>query len=96
MQNTSDWIPKERHNAAAAEYAMTELKALLKILDGRLDGRAYITGDRFTLVDLDIASVLGWGLYVCKVDLSSTPNLQAWLGRVTQRPSFAAEQQSAH
>jgi glutathione S-transferase len=40
--------------------------------------------------------VLGWGLYVCKVDLAATPNLQAWLGRVTQRPSFAAEQQSAH
>lgn len=95
MQNTSDWIPKERHNAAAAEHAMSELKGLLGILDARLDGRAYLTGDNFTLADLDLASVLGWGLHVCKVDISSHSHLQAWLGRVTRRPSFAAERQSA-
>lgn len=95
MQNTSDWIPKERHNAAAAEHALSEMKGLLAILDGRLNGRAHVTGDHFTLADLDLASVLGWGLHMCKIDISSLPHLQGWLGRVTQRPSFAAERQSA-
>lgn len=95
MQNTSDWVPKERHNAQQAEHAMSELKGLLRILDGRLDGRVYITGERITLVDIDLASVLGWGLHFARVDISGLPHLQAWLGRVTQRPSFAAEQQSA-
>lgn len=92
MQNSSDWIPKERHNAAAAEYALGEFKRLLGILDGRLDGRDYITGSNFTLADCDLASVLGWGLYMVKVDISAMSNLKAWLGRINARPSFAREQ----
>ncbi len=94
MNNTSDWIPKERHNAAQAEHSRTEMVSLLRMLDARLDGRDYITGERFTLVDVDVASVLGWGLYMTKVDISELKHLQAWLGRCTQRPSFASEQAS--
>jgi len=92
MQNSSDWIPKERHNAASAEYAMGEFTGLLAILDARLNGRDYVTGGQFTLADLDLASVLGWGMHMTKADISGMPHLQAWLGRIHARPSFAREQ----
>lgn len=86
MMNTSEWTPKEQHNAAQAESAMTEVHNLLRILDARLTGRAYVTGESFTLTDLDLAAMLGWGLMVAKVDVSPYANVQAWLGRIQERP----------
>jgi GST-like protein len=86
MQNTSDFVPKELHHAPTAEAAMKEVKDLLGILDAHLSKSAYLSGDRFTLADLDLASVLGWGLYVIKVDLAPYPKLAAWLGGASKRP----------
>ena len=90
MQNTSDFIPKELHHAPTAEAAMKEVKDLLGILDAHLSKSAYLSGDRFTLADLDLAAVLGWGLYVIKVDLAPYPKLAAWLGAASQRPGNRA------
>jgi GST-like protein len=87
MMNSSDMFPKEQQNAKQAELSLNELRGLLRILDSRLDGRPYITGERLTLVDLDIGAVLGWGLNWAKIDVSDLPNLKAWFDRLTARPS---------
>jgi glutathione S-transferase len=92
MMNTSEWTPKEQHNEPQAEAALKELHGLLRILDDRLDGRDYLTGDRFTLADLDLASVMGWGLGWAKIDIAPYPKLQAWLGRINERPAARAVQ----
>lgn len=91
MQNTSDWIPREQHNAQQAEAALKETHELLRMLEARLDARPYITGERFTLVDLDLASVLGWGLHFAGVDIGALKNIQAWLARCTGRPGYPDE-----
>lgn len=88
LQNTGEWIPKEAHNAKQAELGMDDLRESLRILDAHLNGRKYVTGDRFTLVDVDLASVLGWGVHFAKVDLTAYPKLAAWLGDVSQRPAM--------
>src|SRR5262249_44942937 len=90
LSNTGSHTPKELQNAAQAEKALEELQGLLRILDGRLDGRDYLTGERFTLADLDVASVMGWGLSWAKLDISSHPRVQAWLGRIQERPAARA------
>ncbi|MGK3959666.1 glutathione S-transferase family protein [Sorangium sp. So ce118] len=90
MANTSEYFPKEMHNEKQAEHTLAEIHGLLRILDSRLDGRAYVTGERCTLVDLDLASVLGWGLMAAKIDFSEQKNLKGWLGRIMERPSFKA------
>ncbi|WP_437543972.1 glutathione S-transferase family protein [Sorangium sp. So ce367] len=90
IKNTSDWFPKEQQDAKQAEAALTEARGLLRILDGRLDGRQYITGERCTLVDLDLASVLGWGLQAGKIDISELKSLKGWLGRIMERPAVKA------
>lgn len=90
MLNTSSWVPAEMHHPKQAEQALDELHKLLGMLDARLAGRQYITGDTFTLADLDLASVLGWGLMVSKVDISGLANLQAWLSRCNERPAARA------
>ena len=95
LENILDWVPKERQNPGQAEFYLKETHNLLNILDARLEGRAYLTGERCTLVDLDLASVLGWGLHFAKVDTADRKHLTAWLGRVTRRPSFARPDQSA-
>lgn len=90
MMNTSEYFPKEMHNEKQAEQALTEVRDLLRILDGRLEGRPYLTGERCTLADLDLASVLGWGLPAAKIDASEQKNLQGWLGRIMERPAVKA------
>lgn len=87
MTNVSEMFPKEQQNAKQAEAALGELRNLLRILDSRLDGRPYILGERFTLVDVDLAAVLGWGLAWAKIDVSDLPNLKGWLSRVSERPA---------
>lgn len=94
MQNTSDWFPKESHNAKQAEMSLTELKSLLTILDNRLEGREYLTGSQFTLADLDLTSVMGWGLQAAKIDISPYKNLTTWLKKIQQRPSSKSLQES--
>jgi GST-like protein len=86
MLNTSDFIPKELHHAPQAEAAMKDLLEQLGILDAHLSKNAFLSGDRFTLADLDLASVLGWGLHVTKVDLAPYPKVAAWLGSASKRP----------
>ncbi|WP_437793344.1 glutathione S-transferase family protein [Sorangium sp. So ce693] len=90
MKNTSEWFPKEQQDAKQAEAALNEVRGLLRILDGRLDGRPYVTGERCTLADLDLASVLGWGLSMTKIDTSELKNLKGWLGRIMERPAVKA------
>lgn len=90
MKNTSEWFPKEQQDAKQAEAALNEMRGLLRILDGRLDGRPYLTGERCTLADLDLASVLGWGLSMTKIDTSELKNLNGWLGRIMERPAVKA------
>lgn len=81
MQNTSDWVPKEQHNAAQAAAALVESNELLAILDKHLAGRDFLTGERCTLADLDLVSVLGWGLMMVKIDPAPYTNLVGWLAR---------------
>lgn len=85
MHNTSDYVPKEQHNAAQAEAALAESKLRLSILDKHLEGRDFITGSQCTLADLDLVSVLGWALYMTKIDPSPYANLAAWLERTGKR-----------
>jgi GST-like protein len=89
LANTSEYFPKELHHPKQAEAAMAEVQTQLGVLNGRLSDRDYVTGDRFTLADVDLASVLGWGLSVAKVDLNAYPKVAAWLGRASQRPANA-------
>ncbi|WP_437731631.1 glutathione S-transferase family protein [Sorangium sp. So ce1335] len=90
MANTSDYFPKELHNEKQAEQTLTEVRALLRILDERLDGRPYVLGERCTLVDLDFVAMLGWGLMAAKIDIADLKNLKGWLDRIAERPAVKA------
>lgn len=90
LANTSEYTPADQRNAGQAEAALTELHAMLRILDARIGERGNVVHDRWTLVDADLSSVLGWGLYAGKIDAAEHRNVGAWLARAMQRPAQRA------
>lgn len=50
--------------------------------------RKYLTGDAFTAADAYLFVVASWTQYV-GLDISGLPKLQAYLGRVAERPAVA-------
>lgn len=54
-----------------------------------LDGRAFLTGDAFTVADAYLFTVLGWTKFV-NIDLAPWPNLVAYQQRIAARPAVQA------
>jgi glutathione S-transferase len=87
MNNTSERIPAERHNAKAAEVAKADVDKHLGILDGALKGKTWLVGDSFSLADCHISCGVSY-LGMCGIDLKPWSNLDAWVKRCTARPGF--------
>jgi glutathione S-transferase len=80
--------PEAERDPKAVETARTQIPPYLDLLNLALEGKEYLVANRFTVADLNAASVIGLGSFV-GVDFSGYANLQAWLSRVQSRPSFA-------
>ncbi|MGA1675835.1 MAG: glutathione S-transferase family protein, partial [Pseudomonadales bacterium] len=77
----------ERSDAKAAEY-LAQLDRPLRVLEGELTGREYLLGERFTVADLNVASVFAWA-GMAGLDLTPYPQVGAWLTRCLARPALA-------
>jgi glutathione S-transferase len=75
-------------SAAKAAACLAQLDAPFKVLNHELADKEYLLGDRFSVADLNVASVLLWTSIV-RADLSPYPALQGWLVRCTSRPALA-------
>jgi glutathione S-transferase len=71
----------------ALAKARSDLDRPLRVLDGDLSTRPWLLGDRFTVADLNVASVLDWQR-TTKLDLSPYPHVADWLLRCLGRPAF--------
>lgn len=89
QHNTSPRIPADRHNARAAEVARADVEKHLDVLDAALEGRTWLVGSAFSLVDVHLASWVGF-LGFCGFDSKRWPSLDAWAKRCTARPGYAA------
>lgn len=87
QRNTSDRVPKEQHNAKAAEVAKADVEKLLGILDGALQGKTFLVGDSFSLVDVHVSSFVGY-LGMCGFDPTKWSAIGAWLKTCTSRPAY--------
>lgn len=63
------------------------IKRPLAYLDGHLAKRPYLLGDRFTVADLNLASVFTMAAGA-KLDMNEYPHAKAWLDRCYERPAF--------
>lgn len=71
-----------------AESREKETPRLLKGLDQVLAGQEYITGDRFTVADVAVGSILGYGILMLQLSYADYPNLAAYVQRISDRPAY--------
>jgi glutathione S-transferase len=79
-------LPEAQRSAAVADAGEQKLQRPLAVLDRELGKRRFLLGDRFTLADLNVASVLAIAP-IARIDLAKFPNVQRWLAACTDRPA---------
>jgi glutathione S-transferase len=90
VYSTSDRVSAEVRNPAQAKLAREELDQLLGVLEARLAKQKYMLGARYTLVDLVVASVIGYGVAVGH-PVDGHPHVKAWVEDFQRRDSFKAQ-----
>jgi len=73
-------------SAAKVQEQREALERPLAVLDGALTQRQHLVGNRFTVADLNVASVFLWAS-LAKMNLAPHKNVQAWLDRCLSRPA---------
>lgn len=100
LQEWLNFITSEIHagssplfNKDLPEYMKTFLKARLSrrfdFIESRLTTQKYLIGNRFTVADAYLYTVLSW-MKGFGIDLKRWPNVAAYLRRIGVRPSVAA------
>lgn len=87
MLNTVGMKPADE---ATIAQCTKDLDRPLKVLNGELTGKDWILGDRFTVADLNVASVMAWAK-TAKLDMTAYPRVADWLARCMARPAFRAK-----
>ena len=75
-------------DATLAQH-QADLARPLGVLEAHLQDQPWLLGDRFTVADLNVASVMVWGR-TGKLDMTATPKVADWLRRCMARPAFKA------
>jgi glutathione S-transferase len=78
--------PEAQRNPAVADAGEQKLQRPLAVLDRQLSNRPFLLGDRFTLADLNVASVLAIAP-MARIDLAKYPHVKRWLAACTDRPA---------
>lgn len=79
--------PSERVDWEADRAARREIEPWWDILDAQLAGTDYVGGDDFTMGDIPLGVAAHRYLGLVE-DRPATPHLEAWHGRLQERPAF--------
>ena len=79
-------MPADRRKPELAAEAVRRMVAPLRVIEQHLAGRAYLAGERFTVADIAVASVLTW-LKPAPELLAACSATAAWLARCLDRPA---------
>lgn len=82
-------MPPERRKPQLADEALRHLYGPVRILDQHLQTSSYLAGDRFTVADICVASVIAW-LEGANELMAQCPWAREWLRRCLARPAFQA------
>jgi glutathione S-transferase len=74
--------------ASVRKTLLVRANDVLSYLNTRLQGRSYVMGEQFSVVDSYAFIVASWTKWV-DVSLAPYPNVQAYMGRVAARPAVA-------
>ena len=85
-------LPANERDPAAADAAEKTLAQPLKVLDGALGRSPYLLGDKFTVADLNVGSILAWAR-PAQIDFSAFPKVAEWSRNCAERPAARAARQ---
>lgn len=80
--------PPEQRDMDALAANVKTLVSRWKILDGHLQGRFHVEGDRFTIADIVLGAFAKRWFGVEGIDRPPMPSLERWYQRLTQRAAF--------
>ncbi|CAM3313007.1 glutathione S-transferase family protein [Polaromonas hydrogenivorans] len=82
-------MPAERRKPQLAEESLRHLAGPLRILNQHLQDRPWLAGERFTVADICVASVVAW-LESASDLIAQCPQVREWLQRCLARPAYQA------
>lgn len=82
-------MPAERRKPQLAEESLRHLAGPLRILNQHLQNRPWLAGERFTVADICVASVVAW-LESASDLMAQCPQVREWLQRCLARPAYQA------
>ena len=79
-------MTEERRKPQLAQEAERRLLPALRVLDQHLQTRPFLAGERFTVADICVASVLAWVQRSGELN-AQCPQVSVWLARCLDRPA---------
>jgi glutathione S-transferase len=80
-------LPADQRDLTIAEKAAQRLRAPFAVLEGHLLQREYLLGERFTVADINVVSVLNWARPDTELMAEHTM-VAAWIKRCISRDAF--------
>lgn len=80
--------PPEKRRPELAKEATDTLPAPLRVLNDSLAGKDYLVGNRFSVADINVSTVLLLADIYKQIGVDQYPNIMAWLNRVAARPAW--------
>lgn len=81
------FVPEDKRNHALIEKAKEKIPGLLHILDQALSGKDYLVANKFTVADINMASVVSI-LEHLHMEIAPYKEILSWMERVNSRPAF--------
>ena len=78
------FLPKERWDEAAMAQAKKEIEKHLAIVEQQLEGREWMVGERYSLVEVCYAPFVE---FFSLMEITPPPAVAAWTARMLGRPS---------
>jgi glutathione S-transferase len=79
-------MPENRRDPSYAEKAEKRLMVPLRVLEAHLGTHNYMAGERFTVADINVASVVTWIRPAAQM-MAGFPKISAWLKLCLDRPA---------
>ncbi len=84
-------LAEDKRDPSKVDGALQALRVPLGVLDAALDGREFLLEGRFTVADLNVASVLSWTALV-GFDYGPFPHAGRWFESCKSRDAFTKAQ----
>ena len=86
-----NFFPPEKRDPKIADTAEAQVQRPLAMLESVLADSGYVLGERFTVADINVASVLS-ASRLSAISMTPFPRIAAWAKRCQERPAAVAVQ----